>query len=140
MDEVTVKAVFYYYCIFWAINVTAYAVVSIGLFRWLQFVRGMGAEQIVRGSLKVTAAFASARMIAGAIGISLYELNHLSAISTILVLGVTSLMLNTTFIMTEGWFLWHEAKTVLDMPEAKQITVRSAIETFDKLRRAADAR
>jgi hypothetical protein len=140
MTEATVKALLVYYAGMWLCNVAAYAVVSIGLYRWWRFVKGMGAEPIVAVTLKATALFALGRLTAGAIGLVLYELEMLSAIGTILSLGVTSLFQNTAFIATEGWFVNKEAKVVMAMPEPKQVNVRQAIATFDSLRRAANAK
>lgn len=139
MNEVIIRVLLAYYFCFWAFNVIAYIGISLGLYRWLKFVKGMDAESIVRVSLKITAGFAIARLMAGTIGIGLYELEQLSSIGTILILGVTSLLLNTSFIMTEGWFLNREAQAVFALPEPKQATVKEAINTFDKLRRAANA-
>ena len=140
MTEQAVKAILIYYAIFWVANVLAYAAVSIGLYRWLRFVRHMGAEQIVAVSLKTTAAFALTRLCAGLVGITLYEIGYLSAIGTILILGVTSLFLNTSFIATEGWFVNREAKAVISMDGPQQVTVKQAIATFDSLRRTANAK
>lgn len=135
----SLQYVLLYYIVFWLINVCAYIAVSIGLYRWSRFVTGMEAEQLVKSSFRVTAVFACARLVAGLVGVGLYTFDHFSAISTILVLGITSLFLNTTFIMTEGWFVNKEAKAVASLPPTTQVDLRRAWETAHRLRRTLDA-
>ena len=140
MNEATVKAILIYYLVAWVGNVGAYLLVSVGLFRWWRFLQGSGgAEHIVRVSFKVTIGFAAARLTAGAFGVTLYELGHLTAIATIFVLGVTSLLLNTTFIMTEGAMLYWEAKKASRMPVEGQEQIRRAAAVFRQLGRTANA-
>lgn len=134
MTETTVTLIFAYYSIMWAANVGAYVVVSIGLYHWKKFVHGMAAENMIRMSLKVTAAFAISRLGAGFAGLYLYEFNGWTPIETILVLGVTSLFLNTTYIMSHGYFLYKDASRAWKLPPEKQAEVRQAMTVFDSLR------
>lgn len=140
MNETTVQYILYYYVIAWLGNVMAYLAVSVGLYRWKRFLRGTGGvERIVDVSVKVTVGFAAARLVAGSIGVTMYELQHISAIATIFILGVTSLLLNTTFILTEGLFLYREAGRALNMPEDGQLQIKRASAAFDRLNRTANA-
>jgi hypothetical protein len=134
-DPITVAYVLRYYLLFWIFNSVAYGIVSYGLMRWLQFTRGLDVERALRTSFIITLSFGTARLVIGAIGIALYMNGLLSPIETILAMGVTSLFLNTAFILGEGLFLNREAKNIWDLPDEKQSLVKDAIKTFESLRR-----
>lgn len=140
MTDAAIQAILIYYTTMWLSNVAAYAVVTVGLYRWKTFVMGTSAEYTVNMSLKITAAFALLRLLAGLFGLGLYEFQGFTAIESILILGVTSLFLNTTYIMSHGWFLYRDADRAFDLSPEEQVTVRQAVTVFNSLRRTANAK
>ena len=139
MTDTAIQAVLIYYSVMWLSNVIAYGVVSIGLYRWKKFVKGTPAERAVDISLKITAMFALLRIAAGLLGLGLYSQGY-SPIEAILTLGVTSLFLNTTYIMSHGYFLYRDADRAFDLSPEDQVTVRQAVTVFNNLRRTANAK
>lgn len=140
MTDQWAQAILTYYAIMWLTNVAAYSVMSAGLYRWLKFVKGMQAERLVRLRMKITTGFAAARLIAGLIGIGLFETGYTGPLETVLLLGITSLFLNTTFLMSEGRLLYRDSDKAWHLPPDEQVTLREAVEVFNRLRRTANAR
>lgn len=139
MTDNIIKIVLYYYLGGWLVNVTAYYLVGFGLYRWLKFLRGVPIESIARTSFHIVVSFGTARLVVGLVGFSMYEADKFSALTTILVLGMTSLLLNTSFIMLEGYAVNKEANAVWSLPIADQEQVRRYYQMLDGLKRRVDA-
>jgi hypothetical protein len=134
----TDAAVFYllgYYLFFWAVNTTAYAAIAFGIFRWWRFARGLALEEIMRRSFWITAGFGSARLLFGGLGVLLLLVGVLTRIETVFALGITSLCLNTSFILLEGIMLNREAGLLLEGTEDSRRLRREAMRQFESLRR-----
>lgn len=135
MTPEAVVYVLYYYIAFWLINSAAYAIVSIGANRWRMFARGLDAERVLSKKMYLTLAFGVIRFTAGTVAVVLWVNDYISALTTIVIMGMSSLMLNACFIFIEGVMLNREAHTVLSATPNTQQLFREAIEQFDSLRR-----
>jgi len=124
-----------YYFAFWLFNSAAYAVVSMGMKRWLKFSEGLDTEHALRIRFWTTAAFGAMRLTLGTVALVLYLASMLEPIEAIVLLGVSSLLLNTGFIMGEGILMNRQAKAAWNLPNAEQRLLRDAINQFASLGR-----
>lgn len=137
MNAETVKYVLNYYVLFWIINSAAYGVVSYGMYRWTTFTTGLDAERALRTTMRITATFGFIRLCVGSIGIGLYFNGNISELTAIITMGMSSLLLNTAFILGEGIFLNREAQIIFKIADTEdnRNLLRKAIHEFELLRR-----
>jgi hypothetical protein len=125
--------VFRYYLAMWVINSGAYFAVGLGIRRWLVFLKGLEAEHGIRLTMRATFLFGCLRVVMGGIGALLYYLGDTGVIGTILILGMSSLALNTTFILGEGVIFNREAKKLTELPPETQEDLRGELRQFEAL-------
>lgn len=133
-SEIAVLYVLEYYLLFWGLNTLAYGIVSYGVWRWWRFARGLSLEQVLRVTFLITASFGTVRLIFGFVGIACLLLGVLTKIETVFVMGITSLCLNTTFILIEGITVNREANVLFSGTDETRRLRREAIQQFESLR------
>jgi hypothetical protein len=125
--------VFRYYLAMWVVNSGAYFIVGFGIRRWLVFLKGLEAEHGLRLTMRATFLFGCLRLAMGGAGALLYYLGDTGVIGTILILGMSSLALNTTFILGEGVIFNREAKKLTELPPQTQEDLRGELRQFEAL-------
>jgi hypothetical protein len=134
-DINTVWWVLEYYLIFWLLNTAAYGLITYGVWRWLKFTNGLNVDAMLRTTFRITGTFGTIRLVIGILGLLLLASGTFTPFETILTLGISSLCLNTTFILLEGIFVNHEAQILMNTPDEEKVLMRQAISTFESLRR-----
>jgi hypothetical protein len=134
-DLNTVWWVLEYYLVFWLLNTIAYGLITFGVWRWMRFTHGLNINTILRTTFRITGTFGTIRLVIGILGLLLLASGTFTPFETILTLGISSLCLNTTFILLEGIFVNREAKLLMDTPEQEKVLMRQAISQFESLRR-----
>ena len=134
----TLVYVVFYYFSFWLINVSAYSGVGIGILRWRRFIEGTGADVLARNTAVIALSFASVRFVSGAFGLIVLELGLITWLETIIFLGVISLLLNTSFIMLEAYFINREAKRILGLDGTQRNLMKQMIRQMNSLRNTLD--
>jgi hypothetical protein len=136
LDMETVRIVLGYYIFFWVVNSAAYWIVCYGMYRLSVFTAGFAMHRTLTATMWVTGLFGTARLSIGAVGVGLYMANISSPFTTILIMGMSSLLLNTVFILGEGLYLNREVKTTLrivDTPANREL-ITTGIRKFEALR------
>jgi hypothetical protein len=124
-----------YYLFFWLLNTIAYGLVTFGVWRWMKFAGGLNIEKVLQMTFRITGTFGTVRLVIGLVGLFLLASGVFTPFETILTLGISSLCLNTTFILLEGIFVNREAKLLINTPPEEKVLMRQAISQFESLRR-----
>lgn len=124
-----------YYLFFWMLNTVAYGAITVGVWRWMKFTHGLNVETLLRTTFRITGTFGMIRLSVGVIGVILLLQGTFTPFETIITLGTTSLLLNTSFILLEGIFVNQEAKMLVHTPADDRVLMRQAISQFESLRR-----